>query len=500
MNCKHCQAPLEDGNPLCPSCGWDNSQPEETEAPIPQPEQAPETEPEIPAAEPESPAAEPASASASTPEVQPVNKKKLALIIGGVVLVLAIAAGIIWALTRNQKSVEDPGTSSPTGSETLAPEETAEPTGVLTREDYAFTGEDITPELDKVVSTMEDATLTNGMLQIFYWRSFYDFLSSYSNYISYMGLDTTQPLGEQTCSMSTTPMTWEQFFLDNALKTWAQYQSVYNDAKKAGFTVSEEVQTQLDGTAEQLAVSAQQYGFDSAQAMLEADFGPGITVETYQAYLELYMTSMEYYYSQMDAMAPSEAEVEAYFQENLELFTQNGITQDETPATINVRHILIQPEGEKEGTDESGTAVYSEEQLAAAKAEAQEIYDQWLAGEATEESFAALVADNSDDPGSSSNGGLYESVAPGQMVTEFNDWCFDPARKAGDTALVVSPFGCHIMYFVSASEKTYWYATAENEYLSEKSTQFLQGSLDAHPYEVNYDVITIAPVELGSAY
>ena len=31
MNCKHCQAPLEDGNSVCPSCGWDNSLPEETE-------------------------------------------------------------------------------------------------------------------------------------------------------------------------------------------------------------------------------------------------------------------------------------------------------------------------------------------------------------------------------------------------------------------------------------------------------------------------------------
>ena len=29
MNCKHCQAPLEDGNSICPSCGWDNSLPEE---------------------------------------------------------------------------------------------------------------------------------------------------------------------------------------------------------------------------------------------------------------------------------------------------------------------------------------------------------------------------------------------------------------------------------------------------------------------------------------
>ena len=166
------------------------------------------------------------------------------------------------------------------------------------------------------------------------------------------------------------------------------------------------------------------------------------------------MTSMDYYYSQMDALTPSAEEVEAYYDENQETFTQNGIDKNETPATINVRHILIQPEGEKAGTDDNGNAVYSEEQLAAAKEKAQALYDQWLAGEATEASFAGLVEDNSADTGSVSNGGLYEGVAPNQMVTEFNDWCFDPTRKAGDTGLVETQFGCHIMYFVSASEKT----------------------------------------------
>ena len=258
---------------------------------------------------------------------------------------------------------------------------------------------------------MGDATLSNGLLQIFYWRSYYDFLNNYSSYIAYIGLDTTKPLNEQTCGMSSTTMTWEQFFLDNALQTWAQYQAVRLDAEAAGYTISEGTQTQLNSSAQQLETSAQQYGFDSVQAMLEADFGAGVTAETYQSYMELYMTSMDYYYSQMDALTPSAEEVEAYYDENQETFTQNGIDKNETPATINVRHILIQPEGEKAGTDDNGNAVYSEEQLAAAKEKAQALYDQWLAGEATEASFADLVEDNSADTGSVSNGGLYEGVA-----------------------------------------------------------------------------------------
>ena len=35
------------------------------------------------------------------------------------------------------------------------------------------------------------------------------------------------------------------------------------------------------------------------------------------------------------------------------------------------------------------------------------------------------------------------------MVTEFNDWCFDPARQIGDTGIIHNEStGYHVMYFV----------------------------------------------------
>jgi hypothetical protein len=34
------------------------------------------------------------------------------------------------------------------------------------------------------------------------------------------------------------------------------------------------------------------------------------------------------------------------------------------------------------------------------------------------------------------------------MVDEFNDWCFDSARKTGDTDIVKTEYGYHIMYFI----------------------------------------------------
>ena len=40
------------------------------------------------------------------------------------------------------------------------------------------------------------------------------------------------------------------------------------------------------------------------------------------------------------------------------------------------------------------------------------------------------------------------------MVDSFSTWCFDTSREAGDTAIVRSDYGYHIMYFVSENDQT----------------------------------------------
>ena len=119
---------------------------------------------------------------------------------------------------------------------------------------------------------------------------------------------------------------------------------------------------------------------------------------------------------------------------------------------VNVRHILAGFEG---GTTENGTTTYSDEEKAAAKEKAEAWLDEWESGEATEDSFAALATENSTDTGSKDNGGLYEDVYPGQMVSAFNNWCFDESRKPGDTGIVETSYGYHVMYFVGQSQDTY---------------------------------------------
>lgn len=129
-------------------------------------------------------------------------------------------------------------------------------------------------------------------------------------------------------------------------------------------------------------------------------------------------------------------------------------SNDNTFPLKNVRHILVSFEG---GTTDSNTNVttYSDEEKAAAKEKAEDLLNQWKSGDATEDSFAALATENSTDPGSVENGGLYESIYPGQMVAAFNDWCFDESRKSGDTGIVETNYGYHVMYFVGDAQQNY---------------------------------------------
>ena len=145
---------------------------------------------------------------------------------------------------------------------------------------------------------------------------------------------------------------------------------------------------------------------------------------------------------------------------------------------VNVRHILVSYEG---GTydETTGTTTYNDKEKQLAKSQADEILATFQAGEQTEEAFAALATEKTTDPGSKENGGLYEDVYPGQMVTEFNAWCFDAARKTGDTAIVETEYGCHVMYFVGTSEKTYRDTLIENTLRSDDMAAWESGLIEA---------------------
>ena len=139
-----------------------------------------------------------------------------------------------------------------------------------------------------------------------------------------------------------------------------------------------------------------------------------------------------------------------------------------------VRHILI-----KAAADANGE--YTEEAKNTAKAMAESILDEFNAGDKSEESFAALAEKYSEDAGSNTNGGLYDSIYKGQTVPEFDSFCFAP-HKHGDVAIVynenTSYTGYHIIYYVGEGQNCRDYI-AENDLRNAAVSDWLTAQTDA---------------------
>lgn len=134
--------------------------------------------------------------------------------------------------------------------------------------------------------------------------------------------------------------------------------------------------------------------------------------------------------------------------------------------TVAVRHILIQP------SDTEDDASWEE-----AKEKIQTIYDKWKK-KPTEDYFSTLATEETSDTGSKENGGLYENVEPGQMVDTFDAWFFDSDRKSGDTGIVKTTYGYHLMYFVK-NNGAYWKTQVPSDMANEYVEKNIQEKLDS---------------------
>ena len=356
--------------------------------------------------------------------------------------------------------------------------------GVYGKTSYTVTDQEVEDNREVVVATTGGRELTLGVLQIYYWMSVYGFVNEYGAYAAYFGLDLTKPLDQQKYPEG--DYTWQQHFLKSAVDTWHTYQSLVLQGEAEKSPMDPEQQKELDNLQTNLENAAQQGGYESVEQMLRKDIAPGITYDDYFSYLSVYATGYSHYMYRCDTMEITDDMIEDYFEKNEEAFAKSEITKD-SGKLVDVRHILIAPQGGTTGED--GKTVYSEDEWTAAEKKAQDLLDRYLAGDKTEEFFADLAELYSEDPGSKQNGGLYEGVKTGQMVTEFDAWCFDESRKTGDTGLVKTTYGYHVMFY--SDDEALWVSKSREAIRSEKISEFVDAAVEANPLEADYSKMVL---------
>ena len=443
---------------------------EETEAT----EETEETEVNEETAEPSE-----AAAAAEVPEEAPKKKKKSpGAVIAGVVIVLLAVIVVCLAVALNYVSK-----NGKLPSLTELAEQAKE---------KKVDGDAAAVEIQNADGETV-AEITNQQLSYYFWGEYFYYVNNYG-----FSFDASQPLDQQTYQEATdsetgetTVTTWEDYFLENAQNSIIQTVALKQEAESKDFTMPEDYQSEYDAVVENMASNAASAGFTDEDgngdvlAYIQDSYGDNATVESFKQYLyDSYYVSA-YSDSIYTGFSFDDDQIEEYYDENAEELQSYGIEKSDLP-DVNVRHILIEPEADEDGS-------ISDDAWTAAEEKAQEILDEWQAGDADEESFGELANTYSTDSGSNTNGGLYEDVYPGQMVTEFNDWCFDASRKSGDTGIVKTRFGYHVMYFVSFTDTYYYKTVAEQELRYSEYSDYINDLVNQYTSSLTSDVGIVEP-------
>lgn len=493
-------------------------------------------------------------------------KRKIALLLT-FPMVVSLAGCTKSDSKENTSAVEESSTSAASGDGVQSDSDAAIET--LSEEEYAANA----VYSDNYAYTQAEMTyLYNNVVQ------------QYSAYLSYYGVDTSKSLKDQEYEEGTS---WFDMFMDQAKSYAEQYLYFCEEAKTRGIELSEDSQSLIDESLENLASTAVSAGYDDTDAYLQAMAGPAVTTDVMRSYLEKYYLGYQMYDTLEESHEFSADEIEEYYKENAKdyqyvdyiyyAFTVDddlGITADlceeymdkaaQAKDTDSFKEVIDEFLVEKskleaengteasDDTDSTSVEVYTVEPAAHsytadseisewafaddtkvndtytvtnedngtysvymltakpyrdetqlknvrhilftastygsdedAQAKAEEILKEWKSGDATEDSFAELADEYSED---GAEGGLYENVTEGQMVDEFNDWLFDDARKAGDTDIVKTTYGYHIMYFVGDGEEQ-WYSNVASAMLSEAMQEEYNVIKDKYTITVEDDVL-----------
>ncbi len=367
------------------------------------------------------------------------------------------------------------------------------------------------------ITVTEEYPLTNSQLQLYYWME----VSAYQHAGHQDAPDFTKPLDTQICQIDDSVNSWQQYFLREALNTWAAARNLTIWGELEGIPVIESYkiredlhekhltdqipalrllygynqgytpnalhQAYLDGIPTMLAELAVSEGFSSVDALAQDLAGSGATAEALSDYVSLYnrgymfLTELGY-----DIQVTAE-EVDSYFTQHESAYAAQGITRD-SGKTVDMRHILLRPENAQVAQD--GTVTAEEIEWTRLGWKVQQLMKSINATYPyTEGVFATFAANNSLDPGSAMNGGLYENLVKGQMPEELDAWLFDDARQPGDKAIITTALGTHIVYFSRGTE--FWYAAAENDLMTQKYQALTAEAIAKYPITIDYSAIRL---------
>ncbi len=258
------------------------------------------------------------------------------------------------------------------------------------------------------------------------WASSYG--ESLAAYAGMMGLDVNKPIDEQISDQSTGE-TWADRFLADAMERAKSDYTLYDKAMAEGFELSEEDESALQLNTEQLKLYATYYGYKNANKYLQAMYGYGADLDSYNEYAKISTIASAYYNKNKDALTYDDAAIRAEDDKDVNKYSSFSY------ATYYLASSTFLTGGT---TDEDGNKSFTQEEKDAAVKKAEEVANSLLgAKDATElDTLIAALEINKDSKTAASTKNtlvMYSSIP-----STLSSWVADKERKEGDISVIAS--------------------------------------------------------------
>ena len=268
-----------------------------------------------------------------------------------------------------------------------------------------------------------------------------NYITQYGSYLTYFGLDTSKDLSTQ---MYSDTLSWQDYFEQMAVENLKQSKAMKAAADAEGFTY--DTTDEYNTFKETIKTSAASAGI-SEKEYVRSIYGSYATMTRIEQYVKNDMVMNAYYEKLEEDNAPSDDEIQSYYDENKASYDSVDYRLTTIEAELPTEPTeLADPVEETASTDAAtdGTAAAGTTQDTAYQPSDAEI------AKAMED--ARVLADDAEQT-VAKDGEAHENEQKSSVNYLISDWLFDDARKAGDTTVITND-NSHC-YYVVAFEKRY---------------------------------------------
>lgn len=269
-----------------------------------------------------------------------------------------------------------------------------------------------------------------------------NYITQYGSYLSYFGLDISKDLSTQ---MYSDTLTWQDYFEQNAVESLKQNKALMAEAKAAGFTY--DTTDEYNTFKETIKTSAAAAGV-SDKEYVRSIYGSYATMGRIEEYVKNDMVMNAYYQKLQEDKAPSDDEIQSYYEENKATYDSVDYRLTTIEADLPTEPTELADPVEETAADTTGTT----DGTAATDSTQDTAYQPSDAEIAKAMEDAKVLADDAEQT-VAKDGEAHENEKKSSVNYLISDWLFDDARKAGDTTVITND-NSHCYYAV-AFEKRY---------------------------------------------